>query len=175
MATQNPIEQEGTYALPEAQLDRFMMMIKVGYPSKSEERQIMDLVTGPSPQKAEQVSSLEEILAATEVVKKIYINGDLRDYIVDVVQATRDPKAFGLEELDALVEFGASPRATIFLAMAARAHAFLRHRGYVSPEDIKAVGVDVLRHRIILTYEAEADEMTSEDVIRKVFDHIEVP
>jgi len=175
MATQNPIEQEGTYALPEAQLDRFMLMIKVGYPSKAEERQIMDLATGASIPKVDQVSSLEEILAASSVVNKIYINGDLRDYIVDVVQATREPRAFGLDNVAPLIEFGASPRATIYLAMAARAHAFLRHRGYVSPEDIKAVGADVLRHRIVLTYEAEAEEITTEDIIRQIFDHIEVP
>jgi len=175
MATQNPIEQEGTYALPEAQLDRFMLMIKVGYPSKTEERQIMDLATGAAIPRVEQVSSLEEVLAASGVVNKIYINGDLRDYIVDVVQATREPRAFGLDSVAPLIEFGASPRATIYLAMAARAHAFLRHRGYVSPEDIKAVGADVLRHRIVLTYEAEAEEITTEDIIRQVFDHIEVP
>ncbi|MBT8495994.1 MAG: AAA family ATPase [Deltaproteobacteria bacterium] len=175
MATQNPIEQEGTYALPEAQLDRFMLMIKVGYPSREEERQIMDLATSISVPEAERVSSLEEIVTAADVVKKIYINGDLRDYIVDVVQATRDPRACGLDDLAPLIEYGASPRATIYMAMAARAHAFLRHRGYVSPEDIKAIGPDVLRHRIVLTYEAEAEEVSSEDIIKRVFDHIEVP
>jgi MoxR-like ATPase len=175
LATQNPIEQEGTYALPEAQLDRFMLMIKVDYPSREEERQIMDSMAGVAPDRAKSVSSLDEINAAVDVVNKIYINGDLRDYIVNVVQATREPKAHGLEDIAPLIDYGASPRATIYLAMAARAHAFLRHRGFVTPEDIKALGVDVLRHRIVLSYEAEAEEITSEDIVRQLFEHIEVP
>ena len=175
MATQNPIEQEGTYALPEAQLDRFMLMIKVGYPSKGEERQIMDLMTSPVTASAARVSSLEQVRSARRVVGQIYIDDTIRDYIVDVVHATREPRAYGLGELAPLVEYGASPRASIYLAMAARAHAFLRHRGYVSPEDVKAVGQDILRHRIVLTYEAEAEEISSEDVIRRLFEHVEVP
>jgi MoxR-like ATPase len=175
MATQNPIEQEGTYALPEAQLDRFMLMIRVGYPSKTEERQIMDLMTGTSPKKVSTVSSIEQVLSARSVVQKIYIDDTIRDYIIDVVHATREPRSYGLVELAPLIDYGASPRASIFLAMAARAHAFLRHRGYVSPEDVKAVGQDVLRHRVVLTYEAEAEEITSEDVIRRLFEHVEVP
>jgi MoxR-like ATPase len=175
MATQNPIEQEGTYALPEAQLDRFMLMIKVGYPSKGEERQIMDLMTSPVTATAARVSSLEQVRSARRVVGQIYIDDTIRDYIVDVVHATREPRAYGLGELAPLVEYGASPRASIYLAMAARAHAFLRHRGYVSPEDVKAVGQDILRHCIVLTYEAEAEEISSEDVIRRLFEHVEVP
>jgi MoxR-like ATPase len=175
MATQNPIEHEGTYALPEAQLDRFMLMIKVGYPNKGEERQIMDLMTSPVIATAGEVSSLEQVRSARRVVGQIYIDDTIREYIVDVVHATRDPRAYGLGELAPLVEYGASPRASIYLAMAARAHAFLRHRGYVSPEDVKAVGQDILRHRIVLTYEAEAEEISSEDVIRRLFEHVEVP
>ncbi len=175
MATQNPIEQEGTYALPEAQLDRFMLMIKVGYPNKPEERQIMDLMTSPIIAGASRVSSLEQVRSARRVVGQIYIDDTIRDYIVDVVHATREPRAYGLGELAPLVEYGGSPRASIYLAMAARAHAFLRHRGYVSPEDVKAVGQDILRHRIVLTYEAEAEEISSEDVIRRLFEHVEVP
>jgi MoxR-like ATPase len=175
MATQNPIEQEGTYALPEAQLDRFMLMIKVGYPNKAEERQIMDLMTSPITASANRVSSLEQVRSARRVVGQIYIDSTIREYIVDVVHATREPRAYGLGELAPLVEYGASPRASIYLAMASRAHAFLRHRGYVSPEDVKAVGQDILRHRIVLTYEAEAEEISSEDVIRRLFEHVEVP
>jgi MoxR-like ATPase len=175
MATQNPIEHEGTYALPEAQLDRFMLMIKVGYPNKAEERQIMDLMTSPVVASAARVSSLEQVRSARRVVGQIYIDDTIREYIVDVVHATREPRAYGLGELAPLVEYGASPRASIYLAMAARAHAFLRHRGYVSPEDVKAVGQDILRHRIVLTYEAEAEEISSEDVIRRLFEHVEVP
>jgi MoxR-like ATPase len=175
MATQNPIEQEGTYALPEAQLDRFMLMIRVGYPLKAEERQIMDLMTSPVTPISSQVSSLEQVRSARKVVGQIYIDDTIRDYIVDVIHATREPRAYGLGELAPLVEYGASPRASIYLAMAARAHAFLRHRGYVSPEDVKAVGQDILRHRIVLTYEAEAEEFSSEDVVRRLFEHVEVP
>ena len=175
MATQNPIEQEGTYALPEAQLDRFMLMIRVGYPAKGEERQIMDLMTSPVVPTASRVSTLEQVRSARKVVGQIYIDDTIRDYIVDVIHATREPRAYGLAELAPLVEYGASPRASIYLAMAARAHAFLRHRGYVSPEDVKAVGQDILRHRIVLTYEAEAEEISSEDVIRRLFEHVEVP
>ena len=176
MATQNPIEQEGTYALPEAQLDRFMLMIKVGYPSKEDERAIMDRMTvdgdavGPT-----QVATPEEIAEARAVVGQIYIDDKIRDYIVNLVHATREPKAHGLAELADFIEYGACPRASIYLNLAARAHAFLRHRGYVTPEDVKAIGVDVLRHRVILTYEAEAEEITTEDVVRKLFEHVEVP
>jgi MoxR-like ATPase len=175
MATQNPIEQEGTYALPEAQLDRFMLMIKVGYPTREDERAIMDRMTSGIAVRAEAVATPEEIAEARSVVQHVYIDEKIRDYIVDIVHATREPKAHGLAELADFIAFGASPRASIYLNMAARAHAFLRHRGYVTPEDIKAVGIDVLRHRVILTYEAEAEEITSETVVRKLFEHVEVP
>ena len=175
MATQNPIEQEGTYALPEAQLDRFMLMIKVGYPTKEEERAIMDRMTSPMKAVAERACTPQEISEARGVIQEIYIDEKIRDYIVNIVHATRDPKAYGLTDLADFIAFGASPRASIYLNLAARAHAFLRHRGYVTPEDIKAIGVDVLRHRVILTYEAEAEEITTETVVRKLFERVEVP
>ena len=175
MATQNPIEHEGTYALPEAQLDRFMLMVKVGYPSKEDERAIMDRMTTGMTVRAAPVATPRQIAEARSVLSQIYIDEKIRDYIVNIVHATRDPKAYGLAELADFIEYGASPRASIYLNLAARAHAFLRRRGYVTPEDIKAIGVDVLRHRVILTYEAEAEEITSEQVVRKLFEHIEVP
>jgi MoxR-like ATPase len=175
MATQNPIEQEGTYALPEAQLDRFMLMIKVGYPSKEEERAIMDRMTASVKVGAEKAATPQEIAEARSVVQEVYIDEKIRDYIVNIVHATRQPKAYGLDDLADFISFGASPRASIYLNLAARAHAFLRHRGYVTPEDIKAIGVDVLRHRVILTYEAEAEEVTTETVVRKLFERVEVP
>jgi MoxR-like ATPase len=175
MATQNPIEQEGTYALPEAQLDRFMLMVKVGYPSKEDERTIMDRMTTGLSVKASPVASPEQIAHARSVINQIYIDEKIRDYIINLVQATRDPKAYGMADMADFIEYGASPRASIYLNMAARAHAFLRRRGYVTPEDIKAIGADVLRHRVILTYEAEAEEVTAEQVVRKLFDHVEVP
>ncbi len=175
MATQNPIEQEGTYPLPEAQLDRFMMMIKVDYPTRDEEREIMDRMTSSITPHAEPVIQLEELLRARGVINQIYLDEKIRDYIVDVVAATRNPRQYGLEGIADFIEYGASPRASIFLNQAARAHAFLSHRGFVTPEDIKSVGPDVLRHRIILTYEAEAEEISTEDIIRKLFEQIEVP
>lgn len=175
LATQNPIEQEGTYALPEAQLDRFMLMIRVGYPSKAEERDIMDRMTGTVRPTVDTVCRIEDLEAARETVASIYIDDSIRDYIIDVVHATREPGEYGLSELETLIEHGASPRASIFLAMAARAHAYLQHRGYVTPEDIKAVGHDVLRHRISLSYEAEAEEIDTEQVIQRLFEHVEVP
>ncbi len=175
MATQNPIEQEGTYALPEAQLDRFMLMIRVEYPSKIEERAIMDRMTSEEAISIKQVSSAEEILSARKLVSRIYIDDTIRDYIIDLVQATRDPKSYGLADLQPLIEYGASPRASIYMAMAARGHAFLRHRGYVTPEDVKAVSQDLLRHRVVISYEAEAEEITSEDIIRRIFEEVEVP
>ena len=175
MATQNPIEQEGTYALPEAQLDRFMLMVKVGYPSKEDERSIMDRMTSGTTVRAAPVATPRQIAEARSVLSQIYNDEKIREYIVNIVHATREPKAYGLAELADFIEYGASPRASIYLNLAARAHAFLRRRGYVTPEDIKAIGVDVLRHRVILTYEAEAEEMTSEQVVRKLFERIEVP
>src|SRR5688572_25871062 len=175
MATQNPIEQEGTYPLPEAQLDRFMLMIKVGYPTRQEEREIMDRMTSPVPAQATIVSSPDEIMSARRVIGQVYIDEKIRDYIVHIIHATREPRSYGLTELADFIEYGASPRASIYLNLGARAHAFLRHRGYVTPEDVKAVGADVLRHRISLTYEAEAEEITAEDIVRRLFEHVEVP
>ena len=175
MATQNPIEQEGTYPLPEAQVDRFMLMIKVGYPSREDERKIMDRMTAPEMVKVDAVVTPAELLDASKVVKQVYVDEKVKEYIVEVVFATREPAKHGLKDLAPLVEFGASPRASIALNLAARANAFLRHRGYVTPEDVKAVGPDVLRHRLVLTYEADAEEVTSEDVVKRVFEVVEVP
>ena len=175
MATQNPIEQEGTYPLPEAQVDRFMLMIKVGYPSRDEERSIMDRMTGTVPVKANPSTTVEKLLEARKVVRDVYTDDRVKDYIVDVVFATREPGRRGMKDLAPLIEFGASPRASIALNLAARGHAFLKHRGYVTPEDVKAVGPDVLRHRMVLSYEAEAEEVTAEDIVRRVFEVVEVP
>ena len=175
LATQNPIEQEGTYPLPEAQVDRFMLKLSVGYPDRDEELEIMRRMSaGPEPT-AEPVVTPEEILTAREAVETIYMDSKVERYIVDLVFATREPRESGLKELEPLIAFGGSPRATICLARTARAHAFLRHRGYVTPEDVRSVAMDVLRHRVILTYEAEAEEMTTEDVVTRVLDTIEVP
>jgi MoxR-like ATPase len=175
MATQNPIEQEGTYPLPEAQIDRFMLMVKVGYPTREEERKIMDRMTQPEPLKVEAVVTPAELIDARSVVKQVYVDEKVKEYIVDVVFATREPAKHGLKDLAPLVEYGASPRASIALNLAARAHAFLRHRGYVTPEDVKAVGPDVLRHRLVLTYEADAEEVTAEQIVKRVFEVVEVP
>jgi MoxR-like ATPase len=175
LATQNPLEQEGTYQLPEAQLDRFMLKLKVGYPSKAEERQILDLM-GTSMPKLDvlPVVDPEQIIRARELVNSIYIDDRVKNYIVDVVFATREPATYKLQ-LSGLIRYGASPRATIALALASRAKAFLAGRGYVTPQDVKSVGADVLRHRVAVTYEAEAEEMTSEKIIEKVFANLPVP
>ncbi len=175
LATQNPIEQEGTYPLPEAQLDRFMLKVKIDYPAKSEERQILDMmaVTHKALQ-IESVTNPEDIISVRAVVDEIYIDEKIKDYIVDIVCATRHPEQYGLN-LDRLISFGASPRATIYLAVAAKAHAFMQQRAYVTPQDIKSIGLDVLRHRVIVSYEAEAEDKTSEDIVQMIFDHIEVP
>jgi MoxR-like ATPase len=175
MATQNPIEQEGTYPLPEAQVDRFMLMVNVGYPTREEERKIMDRMTQPEPLKVQPAVTPAELLDARKVVKQVYVDDKVKEYIVEVVFATREPQKHGLKDLAPLVEYGASPRASIALNLAARAHAFLRHRGYVTPEDVKAIGPDVLRHRLVLTYEADAEEVTSEQVVKRVFEVVEVP
>jgi MoxR-like ATPase len=175
MATQNPIEQEGTYRLPEAQIDRFMLMVKVGYPSRADERQIIERTTGLIDAKANKVVETSELVAARRVVRDVYMDDRVKDYIVEVVFATREPTQKGMKDLANLIEYGASPRASIALALAARAHAFLRHRGYVTPEDVKAIGPDVLRHRVVLTYEAEAEEVTAEQIVRRVFEVVEVP
>jgi MoxR-like ATPase len=174
MATQNPIEQEGTYPLPEAQIDRFMLKLKVDYPDRKEERQILDLMARDEPIAVSRVVRPADIMRVREVVKEVYMDERIKDYIVQLVYATRKPQEFKLDLKD-LIQFGASPRATIFLAQASRAHAFIKGRGYVTPEDIKAIGLDVLRHRIILTYEAEAEEVTTESVISRIFDAVQVP
>ena len=175
LATQNPIEQEGTYPLPEAQVDRFMLKLSVGYPTQQDELEIMRRMSaGPEPDVTPVVEP-EEILRARKAVEMIYMDSKVEQYIVDLVFATRDPKAYGLNDLTDLIAYGGSPRATICLAKTARAHAFLRRRGYVTPEDVRAVGMDVLRHRVLVTYEAEAEEVTSEDVVTKVLNKIEVP
>jgi MoxR-like ATPase len=175
LATQNPIEQEGTYPLPEAQVDRFMMMVKVGYPTRAEERQIIDRATSRAPRGVEAVATVEDLQRARAAVREIYVDDRAKDYIVNVVFATREPQERGLKDLAGLIDYGASPRASIALALAARAHAFLNHRGFVLPEDVKAIGPDVLRHRVVLSYEAEAEEVKAEDVVRRVFEVVEVP
>ncbi|MCH7673653.1 MoxR family ATPase [candidate division KSB1 bacterium] len=175
LATQNPIEQEGTYPLPEAQVDRFMLKLSVGYPNKEEELEIMRRMTGKEVPEVKPVVELKDIISARDLVKEVYIDEKVEKYIIDIVFATRNPKDYGLDDLQDLISFGASPRASIYLHQAAKAHAFLRRRGYVVPEDIRAIGMDVLRHRILVTYEAEAEEITPEDVVRKVLNKIEVP
>ena len=174
LATQNPIEQEGTYPLPEAQVDRFMLKIKITYPQREEELEIMNRMTVGQDFQVNKVTSPAEIIAARKVINKIYVDDKVKEYIVNIVMATRDPQSFGLD-LAQYIAYGGSPRATIYLNLAAKAHAFLRGRGYITPEDVKQIGRDVLRHRVILTYEAEAEELTSEDIIQKIFDEIEVP
>ena len=175
LATQNPIEQEGTYPLPEAQVDRFMLKLSVDYPDKDEEVEILRRVAGGPAHVVTPVVEPDEILRARSAVQMIYMDSQVERYIVELVFATRDPAGHGLADLVDLIDFGASPRATINLAKAARAHAFLRRRGYVTPEDVRAVGLDVMRHRVLLTYEAEAEEVTAEDVVTRVLDNIEVP
>ncbi len=175
MATQNPIEQEGTYPLPEAQVDRFMLKIKVTYPSRQEEKQIMRQIAARRRPKIMPVISPQEIIDTRSVVDQIYLDSKIEDYIINVVFATREPKEFGLTDLGRFIEYGASPRATIYINQAARAHAFLEGRAYVTPHDIKSIGHDILRHRIILSYEAEAEDITTDDVITQLFDKIDVP
>jgi len=175
LATQNPIEQEGTYPLPEAQVDRFMMKLKVGYPSKKEERQILDrMAVTALDLSVNAVMTPQDIGAARQVVDEIYIDDKIKDYIVDLTFATREPAAYKLTIAD-WIQYGASPRATLALTLCAKAAAFLAGRGYVTPQDVKTIAMDVLRHRIIVTYEAEAEEKTSEDVVKAVLDHVAVP
>ncbi len=175
LATMNPIEQEGTYPLPEAQVDRFMLKLSVGYPTREEEREILARMatTNHGPQ-ASPVVTPAEIIAARGLVDAIYMDDKVRDYVLDLVFATRDPKAFKLD-LAPYIQYGASPRATLYLTLAAKAHAFLQGRGYVTPQDVKSVGSDVLRHRIIVTYEAEAEEITAETIVKRLFDGLPVP
>jgi MoxR-like ATPase len=175
LATQNPIEQEGTYPLPEAQVDRFMLKVRVDYPNREEELQIMRrMATGPEPG-VKPVVTPDEILRARKAVEMIYLDQQVEHYIVDLVLATRDPGAYELADLVDLISYGASPRASIYLAKTARAHAFLQRRGYVTPDDVRAMAMDVLRHRVLLSYEAEAEEVTSEDVVTRILNTVEVP
>ncbi len=175
LATQNPIEQEGTYPLPEAQVDRFMLKIIIDYPSRGEELAILRQQTSGEVPLPRPVVEADTILRARKVAREIYLDPKIENYILDLVFATRQPKEFGLADLNNLISYGASPRASIYLAQAARSYAFIRGRGYVIPEDIRSIGMDVLRHRVMITYEAEAEEMKSEDIIQRIFDKIEVP
>ena len=175
LATQNPIEQEGTYPLPEAQVDRFMLKLKITYPTKSEEHQILKRMARSAPDLSVQpVLEPSDIVRLRALVDEIYMDEKIEEYIVNVVEATRNPSEYGLEIAD-LLRYGASPRATIFLALAAKAQAFLEGRGYVTPQDVKTIGMDVLRHRVVVSYEAEAEEKTSEDLVQQIFDTVEVP
>jgi MoxR-like ATPase len=175
MATMNPIEQEGTYPLPEAQVDRFMLKARVDYPSRSEERMIMERMTGAALPVVTPVVTPSEILRAREAVKQVYVDEKIKDYVLDLVIRTRQPGNNGLSDLNTLIQFGASPRASINLILTARAHAFLQGRGFVTPEDIKAIAPDVLRHRIITTYEAEAENITGDHIVRRILDYTPVP
>jgi MoxR-like ATPase len=175
LATQNPIEQEGTYPLPEAQVDRFMLKLRVGYPSRAEEKEIMRRMASGQPIPVTPVATPQAILEARRRIAELYVDDRVMDYIVDIVHATRAPAEAGLKDLVPLIEYGASPRATIFLAQGSRAHAFLRGRNFVTPDDVKAVAPDVLRHRVLTTYEAEAEEVTSDDIVKRVLSAIESP
>ena len=175
MATQNPIEQEGTYPLPEAQVDRFMLKVKIDYPSQDEERKVLDRAMMGANAVIQPVLSADDIVGMQEVVQMIYIDDQIRDYIINLVRATRNPEAFGLKELQPLIEFGGSPRASIYLGVGARAIAFLQGRGYVTPQDVKDIAPDVLRHRVVLTYEAEAEEVSAEAVIERILGAVPVP
>jgi len=175
MATQNPIDQEGTYPLPEAQVDRFMLKVTVGYPTREEELKIIDRMTGTPPPPPKPVATIDQLLKARDVVSQVYLDDRIKEYIVNLVLATRDPASVGAGALGDLIEYGASPRASIFLVQAARAHAFLKRRGYVIPEDVKSIGLDVLRHRVVPTYEAEAEDLSSEDLVKRLFELVEVP
>jgi MoxR-like ATPase len=175
MATQNPIEQEGTYALPEAQVDRFMLKIKIDYPTREEESQIIDRMTAAHEPSAHAVLKIEDLLRVRQLIPQIYLDEKVKNYILDLVFATRHPERFRLDRLKPLIAYGASPRASIALALAARAYAFLRGRAYVTPDDVKTIGYDVLRHRVLPSYEAEAEELSAEALLRQIFDGIEVP
>jgi len=176
MATQNPIEQEGTYPLPEAQLDRFMLKINIDYPNKEEEHEILKrMAVTDAKIDITPVVTPETIIAARKVINDIYMDEKIEKYIVDIVFATREPEKYGLDDLVGLIEYGGSPRASIYLAIAAKAYAFIKQRGYVTPQDVKSIGHDVLRHRIIPSYEAEAEDKTSEDIVTRVFEEVEVP
>jgi len=175
LATQNPIEQEGTYPLPEAQIDRFMLKVKVSYPEQQEELEIIERMAKADKPKANKVISLQEVLHAREVVDEIYIDKKIKEYIVHLVFASREPEKYNIKDLKRLIAYGASPRASIYLTVTSKAYAFLQGRGYVTPDDIKAIGLDVLRHRILLTYEAEAEGMSGDAIVKRLFEEVEVP
>jgi MoxR-like ATPase len=175
LATQNPIEQEGTYPLPEAQVDRFMLKLHITYPDRAMEKEIMRRMAGRELEDLQPVATLEELFAARQGIAQLYMDDKIADYIVDVVHATREPGVFGLGNLASLIEYGASPRATIFLSVCAKAHAFLRGRSYVLPDDVKAMAPDVMRHRVITSFEAEAEEVTSDHIIARIFEAVDVP
>ena len=175
LATQNPIEQHGTYELPEAQVDRFMLKVRIGYPNRAEERQIMERMATPDPDvRVQPVLASSQLVQLRRSVRDVYLDEKIKDYILDLIFATRDPGAYKLD-IAPMIQYGASPRATIFLALAAKAYAFLQGRGYVVPQDVKAIGLDVLRHRVIPTYEAEAQSLSSDELLKRVFEHVPVP
>jgi MoxR-like ATPase len=176
LATQNPLEQEGTYSLPEAQLDRFMLKLKVGYPSRQEERQILDLMGTSAPNlDVQRILEPSDIISARKLVNAIFVDGRVKDYIVDIVFATREPASYGLSDIVPFLRYGASPRATIALTLAARANAYLNGRGFVTPHDVKCVAPDVLRHRVITSFEADAEEVTTENIVSRVLGKLPVP
>ena len=176
LATQNPIEQEGTYPLPEAQVDRFMLKLKVSYPSKDEEKLILRKMAKTTIlESLTPVTGPEQIINAQKTINDIYVDEKVEEYILNLIFATRNPESFGLDDIKGLIDYGASPRASINIVLASKARAFMEHRGYITPEDVRFVGMDVLRHRVILTYEAEAEELSSEDIIQRLFETIEVP
>ncbi len=175
LATQNPIEQEGTYPLPEAQVDRFMFKLLITYPSKKEEKEIMERMATSRPVEVKPVLKPDQIFKLRDLMEQIYVDEKVKDYVLDLVFATRQPEKYRMEDLRTLISVGASPRASIMLIKAARAHAFIRGRGYVTPDDVKQVGMDILRHRILVTYEAEAEDLTSDHLVKRVFDQVEVP
>ncbi len=175
LATQNPVEQEGTYPLPEAQVDRFMLKVTLTYPTKEEEKAIVNLVSGPGLPESKKMCTEADVLRARGIVSEVYMDDKIMDYIINLVAATRDPAGHGIKDLAGLIEYGASPRTSISLAKASKAHALIRGRGYVTPEDVKSIGMEVMKHRLILSYEAEAEEVKAENVVQRVFDSVEVP
>ena len=175
LATQNPVEQEGTYPLPEAQVDRFMLKVTLNYPTKEEEKAIVNLVSGKGLHTAQKMATEEDILRARHTVNEVFMDDKIMDYIINLVAATRDPAGHGIKDVAGLIEYGASPRTSISLAKASKAHALIRGRGYVTPEDVKSIGMEVMKHRLILSYEAEAEEVKAENVVQRIFDSVEVP
>ena len=175
LATQNPVEQEGTYRLPEAQIDRFMLKVTLTYPTKEEEKAIVNLVSGAGLHTAQKMATEEDILRARKTVGEIFMDDKILDYIINLVAATRDPLGHGIKDVAGLIEYGASPRTSISLAKASKAHALIRGRGYVTPEDVKSIGMDVMKHRLILSYEAEAEDVKAENIVQRIFDSVEVP